>query len=101
MADAGWGQVVAIALGAITLIFVLTTSEAKASIVAAVRIGGLVAVAVATVAVLAGESKETAWLIPLLGAVLALVAPVAIVHRLRRHAAVGVPTILGRSACTC
>ena len=95
VADAGWGQVAAILLGATTLLFVLTTSEAKPWIVGAVRIAGLAAVAVATIAVLTGQSEETAWLVPLLGAGLAFVAPVAIVHRLLRHGTVSVPTILG------
>jgi Ion channel len=93
--DSGWGQVVALALGAITLIFVLTTSEARPWIVAAVRIGGIGAVTLAILAVVTGQTQETAWLVPLLGAVLALMAPVAIVNRLLRHATVSVPTILG------
>jgi hypothetical protein len=96
--DTGWGQVVALALSAITLIFVLTTSEARPAIVTAVRIGGIGAVALAILAVVTGRTQEIAWLVPLLGAVLAFVAPIAIVNRLLRHAVVSVPTVLG-AAC--
>jgi len=89
------GAVLGVVLGGGTLLFVLTTSDASPRVVAASRVFVGIVVAVAILAMLTGESARAQGLIPLAGGALALVAPLAIINRLRRHTTITSHTVFG------
>jgi len=89
------GAVLGVVLGGGTLLFVLTTSDASARLVAATRLFVGVAIAIAVIAGLAGDSARVQALIPLAGGALAFVAPLAIINRLRQHTTITLHTVFG------
>lgn len=93
----GWraGAVLAVALGGGTLLFVLTASDAGSRMLLVVRAFVGVLVLVAALAMLSGGSELNQALVLIAGGALALVAPIAIARRLRRHTTVSAHTVMG------
>jgi hypothetical protein len=92
--DAPLGQLLGIALGGGTLLFVLRTSAARQRTIRAV--GVLVAVGLGAVAVAAGTgSAPGTGVTGLIGLMLAFVAPVTILRRIATHETITARTILG------
>jgi hypothetical protein len=89
------GAVLGVVLGGGTLLFVLTTSDASARVVKATRVFVGIAVAIAVLAMLAGDSARAQGLITLAGGALALLAPLAIINRLRQHTTITSHTVFG------
>jgi hypothetical protein len=92
--DSGWGQVLAIAVEGGTLLFILIASNARPSTrrVAAILVFAALMSSVAA-AVAEGEASKTMPVV--VGALLALVVPVAIARRLRDHERISSQTIFG------
>lgn len=92
--EAGWGRILSLLAEAVTLVFILRTSGARprtlwlATGSVAVALGAAVAFTV-----LGGGSGAVASVA--IGALLVLIAPAAIVHRLRRHERITGSTIFG------
>jgi hypothetical protein len=89
------GQLVAVALGGGTLLFVLHTSLAKRRTLALA--GGVVGLGlvVTGVALVAGEDLRSSYLVSATGLLLALLAPIAIVRRMASRPTITVRTVLG------
>jgi hypothetical protein len=90
-----WGRVLSVALLGWTLLVVLRTTEARPRLRLAAAILVVTAVVGAAASVLPGDQDLAQWTVPLVGASLALVAPVAIVRRLLTHRRVTFQTVLG------
>jgi Ion channel len=90
-----WGRFVSVAFLGSALLLVLRTVDARVQtrlIAAIVVIAALVA---SGVSVLIGEGEVSNWAVPVVGALLALMAPVAIVRELFRQESVTYQTVLG------
>jgi uncharacterized membrane protein len=87
--------VVSVALLGVTLLVVLRTTDARPRVrlVAAIVVGTAVVAAAASAVV--GDESISQWAIPVVGAFLALGAPIAIVRRLLTHRRVTFQTVLG------
>jgi hypothetical protein len=93
--EEAWGRVLSVAFMGATLLLVFRTTEARPR----VQLGALIIVAIAIVAAaasaLVGDDDLATWAVPVLGAALALGAPVAIVRRLLTHQRITFQTVLG------
>jgi hypothetical protein len=90
-----WGRVVSVALLGITLMLALRTSDVRSRVrvVAALVVGAATLAAAASV--ILGDERFSDWTVPVLSALLALGAPVAIARRLVTHRQVTLQTVLG------
>jgi hypothetical protein len=93
--DQALAQLVAVALGGGTLLFVLHTSHATRTTLALA--GGVVGVAlvVTGAALVAGEDPRSSYLISAVGLLLALLAPAAILRRVASFPTITVRAVLG------
>lgn len=93
--DEAWGRFISVALLGLTLLLVLRTTQARrrARLLAAVLV---TAATLATAAsVILDNEGFSEWAVPVVGACLALGAPVAIARRLITHRRVTFETVLG------
>ena len=92
--DSDWGRAATIAVMGATLLFILATSQAhrRTFRLAAVLVGAAVATSVAAAVV---GSEEAPWLPVVIGALLALVAPISILRRLLQTERISGRTVLG------
>jgi Ion channel len=93
--DEAWGRFISVALLGVTLLLVLRTTQARrrARLLAAVLVTAATLATAASV-VLDNEGFSE-WAVPVVGACLALGAPVAIARRLITHRRVTFETVLG------
>jgi hypothetical protein len=93
--EVAWGRVLSVAFMGATLLLVLRTTEARPR----VQLGAIIIVTLAIVAAAAsallGDEELATWSVPVIGAFLALGAPIAIFRRLRTHKRVTLQTVLG------
>jgi hypothetical protein len=93
--DEEWGRVLSGAMLGWTLLVVLRTTKARRRIQIVAVIVVVSAVVAAAASVLLGDQDISDWAIPVVGAFLALGAPVAIIRRLLKHRTVTFQTVLG------
>ncbi len=86
---------VAVGLGAATLIFCLTASDVGPRWVGVVRVVAIVALVIVAITTILGDTHTAQACVALVGGTLALVAPIAIARRLIRQPAVSRHTIAG------
>ncbi len=90
-----WGRLIGVALMGTALLLILRTSEARPRI----RLTAVVVVAIAVLATAfaaaLGNEDLSGWAIPTIGALLALVAPVALVRALLQHRSITYQTVFG------
>jgi uncharacterized membrane protein len=93
--DDEWGRVLSVALLGWALLVVLRTTESRRRIRVVATIVVVSAVAAAAASALLGDQDFADWAIPVVGAFVALGAPVAIIRRLLKHRRVTFQTVLG------
>ncbi|MGH9279843.1 MAG: potassium channel family protein, partial [Acidimicrobiales bacterium] len=91
----GWGRVLTVGLAGGTLLFVLHTSQAHRVTMTVAYVAVGIGLTTSTVAVVAGTGRVAEAAPSLVGALLAIVAPVAIARRLLTHPAITGRTIAG------
>jgi hypothetical protein len=90
-----WGRVLSVALLGMTLLLLLRTTEARPRVRLVVGLIVVGAVLAAVASAVLGDEELSNWTVPVIGAILALGAPVAIVRRLRTHQRITFQTVLG------
>jgi hypothetical protein len=93
--DLEWGRVLSASLLGATLLVVLRTTQARPRVRLVAAIVVVTAVLAAAASALLGDQDLADWAVPVVGAFLALGAPVAIVRRLLKHRRVTFQTVLG------
>ena len=93
--DSGWLRVLALVLEGGALLFILQTSDAHRRFLQAARIAVVLSVAVASVVVLVGSADSRDIAAGLVGAFLAVGAPIAIVRRLAREKVIDLQVLAG------
>jgi hypothetical protein len=94
LGDSEWGRLVATALVGATLLLILRTTGARASVRLAAAVVVAVAVLASALTVTLGEEDLATWAVPAVGAFLALVAPLAIARALVHQRTVTYQTVL-------
>jgi hypothetical protein len=90
-----WGRFVSVAFLGLALLLVLRTVDARVQTRLIAAIVVIAALVTSGISVLIGEGEVSNWAVPVVGALLALVAPVAIIRELFRQESVTYQTVLG------
>jgi hypothetical protein len=90
-----WGRFVSVAFLGSALLLVLRTVDARVQTRLIAAIVVIAALVTSGISVLIGEGEVSNWAVPVVGALLALVAPVAIIRELFRQESVTYQTVLG------
>jgi hypothetical protein len=93
--DEAWGLVLSVVFMGVTLLLVLRTTEARPRVRLVAFVVVLAAILAATASAILGEEEFSDWATPVVGAFLALGAPVAVFRRLRTHERITFQTVLG------
>jgi len=93
--DEAWGRFISVVLLGMTLLLVLRTTQARrrARLLAGVVVTGAILAAAASIVL--DQEEISQWAVPVVGAFLALGAPVAVARRLVTHRRVTLQTVLG------
>jgi hypothetical protein len=93
--NSGWLRVLALVLEGAALLFILQTSDAHRRFLQAAQIAVVLSVAVASVVVIVGSGDSREIAAGLVGAFLAVGAPIAIVRRLSREKVIDLQVLAG------
>jgi hypothetical protein len=95
LAGAKWGRVVALGVEGITLLFVLSTSRVRKTVFLPVALFLVIAWLGAVAVLLLDGGQRSAWTISAVALLIALIAPPAILARLRTHPKIDSATVFG------
>lgn len=93
--DSDWGRLVAVTLMGATLLLILRTTQARARVRLVATVMVVLAILASALTAAFGDENLGTWAVPMVGAFLALIAPLAIARALLQHKTVTYQTVLG------
>ncbi|MGH2677096.1 MAG: potassium channel family protein [Actinomycetota bacterium] len=93
--DSEWGRLVAVALMGATLLLILRTAHARPRVRLVAAVVVVLAILASALTAAISDKDLAAWALPMVGAFLALVAPLAIASALVQQKTVTYQTVLG------